>query len=141
MSGLDETNKSTLAMISGLGFMGMVFFFYFFMTGKEYEDLYVITTIIIILSALTIFFYLLEDLNFMFDFCMKKADPEDYHTKVKKASNFISGLLLMGIAGLNIIAYSEYTDLGKSARLLIITFLTLFSVFLLLYSMFLALED
>ncbi len=138
---LDEggPSKSTLATISGVGFMAIVLFFYFFMWEPSYSEVYPTMFILIILSALTVVFYLLDDISFMYHFALTREDPEDFKSKVKKASNFMAGLMGMTLVGLNIIVYTQFGD-KVSIRILIITLLTLFSVFLLVYSMFMG-ED
>ena len=135
--GEDGIDKGVLAYISGAGFMSIGGFFVFFMWGSEYSKIYPMVFISIILSSLVVFFYLLDDLNFMYNHALNADDPEETKTKIKRGSNFISGNLLFLISILNIYTYREYT-VDLSLRVLIITLLTLFSVFLLLYSMFMA---
>ncbi len=132
--GLD---KGLLAYVSGIGFTAIVLFFWFFMRGPEYTDIYAMMFILVVLSALVVFFYLFDDLGFMYNYILGTDDPEGMKEKVKRGSNFISGIMMMTIAGLNIIGYSDYGN-SLSLRLFIITLLTIFSVFLLLYSMFIS---
>ena len=132
--GLD---KGMLAMVSGVGFTAIVLFFRFFMWGSEYSEIYTMMFILITLSALVVFFYLLDELNFMYNRILGSDDPDGMKTNVKRGSNFISGIMLMTIAGLNIIGYTDYGN-SLSLRLFIMTLLTIFSVFLLLYSMFMS---
>ncbi|GEM_PF-5124956 len=136
---ISEVDKSFLAMLSGFGFVGIGLFFYFFMLEKTYQPIYVTTIIVIIMSALTAFFYLLDDLNFMFNLALSRDDPDSFKTKVRRGARMVSGMLLMGLIGVNLIVYTGHGG-SFEIRVLIITILTFCSVFLFLYSMLLAEE-
>ena len=126
-------------MLAGVGFIGIVMYFYFFLTGEGYEEIYPTMVILILFSSLSALFYLFEDLNAMFNLALSRDDPDEFRTKVKRGSNFLAGMLLMGMVGMNLVVFTNY-DSDMALRMIIITLLTLVSVFLLLYSMFMA-ED
>ncbi|RLF47161.1 MAG: hypothetical protein DRN20_06270 [Thermoplasmata archaeon] len=132
---LEDVRKSTLAYLSGVGFMSIILFFVFFMQPERYGEIYPTCVIIITLSALVVFFYVFDDLNFIVNFASRRDDPEGFREKLEKGTHFISAMILMVVVGMNLIVYRNYEP-DFSVRLLIITLLTLVSVFLFLYSMF-----
>jgi len=132
---ISEVDRGTLAMLAGVGFVGMILFFYFFMTGAEYEVIYNWMVILIVFASLAPLMYLFDDLNAIFNWALSKDDPDEFKKKVRRGSNFMAGMLLMGLAGINLIAYTEHGG-HMALRLLVMTALALVSVFLLLYSMF-----
>ncbi|MCK4717679.1 MAG: hypothetical protein KAT70_03330 [Thermoplasmata archaeon] len=136
---ISEMDRGSLAMLAGVGFIGIVMYFYFFLTGEGYEEIYPTMVILILFSSLSALFYLFEDLNAMFNLALSRDDPDEFRTKVKRGSNFLAGMLLMGMVGMNLVVFTNY-DSDMALRMIIITLLTLVSVFLLLYSMFMA-ED
>lgn len=134
---LSDLGKDVLAFIAGVGILGIVLFFYFFMMEETYENIYVMTLLVMIMAVLMVFFYVFDDLGFVFTWALMRDETGDFKDKLRRWSNLVSGMLLMGLVGINIIAFSSpdlTTDHG--IRILIITCLTSFSVFLFLYSLF-----
>ena len=138
---IEDVDKGVLSFLSGVGLLGIFLFFYFFMKPEGYSELYNLAFIIIIVSALMVFFYLLEDISFMYNKTLSQDDPEAYRNNIKRGSNFIAGMLLMLMIGMNIITYADYADFGGHSysagiRITIIAMLASASVYLLVYSMF-----
>jgi len=133
-SDLSDMDKGKLAIIGGFGLFAIGFFFYFFMTEDYYQDIYVLALMGIIFGVLMILFYLLDDLKFMFSFAMGRDDPEGFKDNLRKGTNALAGGMGMIVLGVNIIAFQNY-GLDKGLRILVISLLTIFSVFLLLYSL------
>ena len=135
---ISTVDKGSLAMLSGVGFVGIGLFFYFFLSG-DYTEAYPSTIFLMLLCSLVPLFYLFEDINPVFNFALSRTDPDGFRIKAKRGSNFVAGMLLMGVAGVNLITYTNNDDGGALAiRLFVITLMTIASVFLLLYSMFMA---
>jgi len=135
---ISDVDKGSLAMLSGVGFVGIGLFFYFFLAG-DYKEGYPTVIFLMTLCAMVPLFYLFEDLNPLFNFSLSRTDPDEFRTKAKRASNFIAGMLLMGVVGVNLITYTGRDDGGALAlRMSVVALMTIASVFLLLYSMFMA---
>ena len=135
--GAEDFDRSKLAYVSGVGFMAIILFYVFFM--GERSDVFIHSLILLIMGALMVFCFLFDELWFMVNAALKSDDAESYQTKVKRGSNFFSGILLMGIAGIILIIFMDY-GIMDGIHLMVLTFLSAFSVFLLLYSMFLGTE-
>ena len=138
---IEDVDKGVLSFLSGLGIISILGFFYFFMKPAEYSELYNLTVFTMLVAATMVFFYLLEDISFMYNKTLESDDPEAFRNKVKRASNFISGMLLMLMLIVNIITYADYADFGSHSysagiRITIIAMLSIASVYLLIYSMF-----
>ena len=133
-----EFDRSKLSYVAGIGFMSIMLFFVFFMGDKD--DIFVHAIICLVLACLMVFFFLFDEIWFMVNMADRSDDPEAFHTKVKRGSNFFSGILLMGLAGIIIIVSKDYS-LWKGLHIMILTLLVAFSMFLLIYSMFLGTED
>ncbi|MCD6461943.1 MAG: hypothetical protein J7L61_04290 [Thermoplasmata archaeon] len=136
---ISEVDKSLLAMLSGVGFVGIAMFFYFFMPPEEYSAAYVPSILAIVMASLIALFYLLDDMSFMFNMALSRDDPDGFKTKVRRSARLLSGMFLMGLAFVNLVVFT--TEGGDvELRVLIVSLLTAFSVFLFIYSMFMA-ED
>ncbi|MDG6221524.1 MAG: hypothetical protein QCI38_08785, partial [Candidatus Thermoplasmatota archaeon] len=122
---ISDFDRGSLAMLSGFGFVSLVLFFYFFMLESGMQAYYVVTTLVILFASLAAIFYVFEDLNAIFDLSLSRPDPDGFRKNVKRASNFISGMLLMGLVGFNLIVYTESidseNDLGIAWKLICIT--------------------
>ena len=138
---IEDVDKGVLSFLSGLGIIAILLFFYFFMKPEAYSELYNLAFFIILVAAMMVVFYLLEDISFMYNKTLSQDDPEAYRNNVKRGSNFISGMLLMLMIGMNIITYADYSDFGGHSysagiRITIIAMLATASVYLVVYSMF-----
>ena len=121
--------KSTLALLSGIGFMGIVVFLYFMYEANRPLDVWIMCIVALLLSAVMTVFYLQDDLR------RKPAWAS------RRSSNFIAGMLWLLVMVIIVIGFSSFTtppthQLWDGFRIFIITLLSAFSVFLLLYSMF-----
>ncbi|UCD92246.1 MAG: hypothetical protein JSV43_08535 [Methanobacteriota archaeon] len=125
----DEFDKSKLAFVSGIGFVGLGFILYFFVIEPNIPNLMTFSIIAIILSTIVAFFYLFDDLKIR-------------TTKLtERGARFISGIFFMVLTILFIVALMTYwpsisnMDLTSPIVLTVVIVLTNASVALFLYSM------
>lgn len=126
---LDEFDKSKLATVSGMGFVGLAAFFVLFVIMPGNMLLIGLAIPALIISALVAFFYLLDDL---------RIRPSSL---TERSSRFMSGILIMILFILLFIPLimnwpnTEDIDLTIPLTLLPVIVLTNASVALFLYSM------
>ena len=133
--GLGDMGRDVLAFIAGVGILGIVLFFWFFMRDSMYQNIYVVMVFVIILATLMVMFYLFDEIEKVYAWAMIKDETGMLKDKLRRWTNLLSGMLLMGLVGINIIAFIEYS-FGHGFRILVITCLTSFSVFLFLFALF-----
>ena len=135
--GLGKVGKDILAFISGIGLFSIGLFFYFFMLEDAYEKIYLLCAIAIAFSALMVLFFLLDDLEAVYAWAMMRDETGDFKEKLRRWSNLVSGMFLMALVGIILVAFtSSAYSFDHGIRLLTITLLTSFSVFLFLFSLF-----
>ncbi len=126
---LDEFDKSKLATVSGMGFVGLGAFFFLFVIMPGNMLLIGLAVPALIISALVAFFYLLDDL---------RIRPTSL---TERSSRFMSGILIMILFILLFVPLimnwpnTEDIDLTIPFTLLPVIVLTNASVALFLYSM------
>ena len=123
---LDEFDKSKLATVSGMGFVGLAAFFVLFVIMPGNMLLIGLAIPALIISALVAFFYLLDDL---------RIRPGSL---TERSSRFMSGILIMVLLFVPLIMNwpnTEDIDLTIPLTLLPVIVLTNASVALFLYSM------
>jgi ABC-type transport system involved in cytochrome c biogenesis permease subunit len=129
--GITDMNlqKSTLALLSGVGFMAILVFLYFMIDAERPGDVWGMCIVAIILSGLMTLFYLFDDLRIKPAFITRRN------------SNFVAGMLWLLVMVIIVIGFSSFTapptyQIWDGFRIFILALLSAFSVFLLLYSMF-----
>ncbi|MFQ6128818.1 MAG: hypothetical protein ACE5QW_07960 [Thermoplasmata archaeon] len=120
----DEFDKSKLALLSGIGFVGLAIFFYFFVIVVWDLAQFFLSIGALIVSALVALFYLLDDLMIR---------PR---SMTERGAHFLTGIFL-GILVLLIIVTAMVfrEDIFKAFPIFVIMILTNASVALFLYSM------
>ena len=122
-----DLQKSTLALLAGVGIVAIFGFFYLFMRDKP-GDILTISVLMIILAAMMMLFVVFDKLKFSPAFITDKN------------SNLVAGMLLMVILIFLILTFTEWAkDVFDAVLVVILTALTAFTVFLLLFS--LGMED
>jgi hypothetical protein len=126
---IDEFDKSRLAFISGIGFVGLFFVLYFFVIVPGGMLLLGLAIASIIISILVAFFYLLDDLKIRMS------------SLTERGARFISGIFFMVLVIILFVPLmmhwpnTEDIDITIPLTLLPIIILTHGSVALFLYSM------
>ncbi|MFQ6106052.1 MAG: hypothetical protein ACE5QF_00470 [Thermoplasmata archaeon] len=120
----DEFDRSKLALVSGIGFVGLAIFFYFFVIQVWETTQFILSLAALVVSALVALFYLLDDLTIR---------PK---SMTERGAHFLAGIFL-GTLVLLIIAtaLTFRSDILKAFPVFIIMILTNASVALFLYSM------
>ena len=122
-----DLQKSTLALLAGIGIVAIFGFFYLFMRDKP-SDVLMIAVLLIILATLMMLFVVFDKLKFSPTFITDKN------------SNLVAGMLLMFIIIVLILSFTDWVkDVFDSVLITILTALTAFTVFLFLFS--LGMED
>lgn len=120
----DEFDRSKLAMISGVGFVGLAIFLYFFVILTWDTTLIVLSITAIVVSALVALFYMLDDL---------RIRPR---SMTERGAHFLAGITL-GVLVLLIIstAMVYQSDVLRGMPVFVVMIVTNASVALFLYSM------
>lgn len=123
-----DLQKSTLALLAGVGIVAIFGFFYLFMRDKP-SIIFLISIFMIILAALMMLFVVFDKLKFSPAFITDKN------------SNLVAGMLLMFIIIMLILTFTEWAkdDVFDAVLVSILTALTAFTSFLFLFS--LGIED
>ncbi|MFQ5909864.1 MAG: hypothetical protein ACE5IJ_03985 [Thermoplasmata archaeon] len=120
----DEFDKSKLALLSGIGFVGLGMFFYFFVIEAWDTMRFILSLMALIVSALVALFYMLDDL---------RIRPG---SMTERGAHFLAGIFL-GVLVVLIVATAMVfkEDILKALPIFVIMILTNASVALFLYSM------
>lgn len=118
----EGVSKSTLALVSGLGFVLIGIILYFFLSKYGGTNTYIIIFIALLFSALVSFFYLLDELTIRPSFMTSRG------------AHFISGMFLGALALLIIMILNAYTDWLFMIPIFAVTILMSVSVALFLYA-------
>ncbi len=119
----ERVGKSTLALISGMGFVLIAILLYFFLSRYGDMDTYIITFLALLFATLISFFYLLDDLTIR---------P---HFITNRGAHFISGMFLGALVLLIIMVLNTNWDILFIIPFFVVTILMSVSVALFLYAL------
>lgn len=120
---LEPVSKSTLSLISGLGFVIIAVILYFVFSMYSDMDTIILTILGLFFSALIAFFYLLDELTIRPSWMTSRG------------GHFISGMFLGALALLIVIILNSYSDWLFLFPMFLVLILMNVSVAFFLYSM------